>query len=286
MLDVPAQDHLRHRPPRARRRVADRGRVEAVAAAQGGPALRDDAKLLVHRPHALLRQRRVQLDLVQRGRDARLVDQATQMRLVEVRDADGPHAPFVAQADQRLPAVDIGVHRRQRPVDQVQVQIIQSRPLHRRVKGPQRGVMPLRIVPQLGRDEDLVADHVAVADAPAHPGLVLVGGGTVDQPVSDAQRLGHDLGGLRILDLPDAGAQLGHGPAVVQGHHGLGHRGFLSDVASQRPGPAAGFMRQNHRSVRRSRPAAGRARWQRRAAGCPPPPRPARIRPGAGPGRP
>ena len=54
-----------------------------------------------------------------------------EVRLGEVRDADGAHQALLAQVDQGPPGLAEPVDARVRPVDQVQVEVVQTEPVQR-----------------------------------------------------------------------------------------------------------------------------------------------------------
>ena len=109
LLEVPADDRLRDRlavllGDRAERRV-----VEQPAAAERAPALDGDAVAGVELALVALLEARMQLDLVDHRRHAGLADDALEVVLVEVRDADRADAARLPELDQRLPRLDIVV---------------------------------------------------------------------------------------------------------------------------------------------------------------------------------
>ncbi len=110
--------------------------------------------------------------------------------------------------------------RGMRPVDQVQVDVVQAELAERGVEGAQRRVVPLLGVPQLGGDEQLLARQARGGQRPAGALLVGVDRGGVDAAVSGLQRGGDGRGRLGVRHLPDAEAELRHPHAVVEGDGG------------------------------------------------------------------
>ena len=117
--------------------------VDAVVRAEGG-----DLRLLVGR---------VQLDLVDRGNGVGLGDQPLEVRHHEVRDADAPGLAVLANLLERTPGLDIAVLRRGRPVDQVQVDLLEPELVEAACHGVIGRLGALVVVVELGGDEEFVA---------------------------------------------------------------------------------------------------------------------------------
>src|SRR3954451_10837424 len=109
----------------------------------------------------------MQLDLVDRGYDVSLVEKARQVLDGEVGDSDGAHTAVVVQPLERLPRLDIAVALRRRPMNQVEVDDVETEQLLAVVEGAQRRVVALVGVPHLGGDEQLIAGDAAVANGTA-----------------------------------------------------------------------------------------------------------------------
>src|SRR5690625_2760378 len=80
----------------------------------------------------------------------------------------------------------------------------------------QRGLVTVVSDPQLGLHEDLRPLQAGLPDALADLTLVAIGGGSVDQPVTDPQGFADRRSGLLGWGLEDAEAQCRHRHAVVQ----------------------------------------------------------------------
>jgi hypothetical protein len=102
-------------------------------------------------------------------------------------------------------------------VDQVEVDVLEPEPVQALVESLQRRVVPLLGVPQLGRDEDLLARQPRGSQRGADALLVPVGGGGVDVSVAGFERLLDHILGLGWRDLEDAKAKLGYLGTVTQG---------------------------------------------------------------------
>ena len=149
----------------------------------------------------------VQLDLVDGGRHAGLVDDPAQVRGLEVRHADGAREAGLLRLDQRLPGLDVAVLGRHRPVDQVEVDVLHLEPaearLERAVACRSRGRRS-----RLGGDEEL-ARQAGGVDGLADLGLVAVGLGGVDVAVAGLDRVGDVLDRVLGRHLEDAEPELG-----------------------------------------------------------------------------
>src|SRR5580693_4954831 len=170
------------------------------------------------RADVVLGQVRVHLDLVDGGDDVAVAVQPPQVLRLEVGDADGPGAALSVELLERLPGRDevTAVARRQRPVDEEQVDVVEAERLERGVERLAGGVGLVGVVAQLAGDEDVAPVEARLGDGLAHLGLVAVHLGGVDVPIAGFERGAH--GGRRVLrlDLEDAEAELRDGLAVVQ----------------------------------------------------------------------
>ena len=130
---------------------------------------------------APLEERR-QLDLVDVRDALRVGEQLLEMRHEEVADADRARAPS-AYALERAPRVEPLAG--DGPVDEVEVDVIEAEPLQAGVERAQRAVVALVVVPQLRRDEDLLAREPLVAHRGADVGLVAVDARGVDVAIAE-----------------------------------------------------------------------------------------------------
>ncbi len=222
---MPADDHLGRALVVLGRDTGDHPVFQQLALAQRAPGGGDDPLLRVEGAQFRLLPAGVQLDLVGGRRHAGLADDAFQVGDGEVGHADGPGPALLAQPHQGLPAVEVEVLGRGRPVDQVEVDIVHAEPAQALVEGGQGRVVALVLVPQLGGDEELVAGDPRALHALPHTGLVAIGRGGVDGPVAGLQRRRHGVGGGVGRALPDPQANLGHGAAIVERQEGLGGHG-------------------------------------------------------------
>jgi hypothetical protein len=157
---VPAQHHLGWSS-----RVLVGGLGDLVPLEQSGatsqrrPALRHGAVSSVSRSLLVLREVRVQLDLVDRRRHTGLGDDAVEVLGQEVRGANRAHGAFVTHTDERLPRLDVLVDGWLRPVDEEQVEPVESESFQRSLHRSQGGVVSVVGARQLGGDEQVVARH-------------------------------------------------------------------------------------------------------------------------------
>ena len=134
--------------------------------------------------------------------------------------------PSLVDAFEGAPGVDEAVLAGHRPVDQVEVDVVEAEPAEARLEGRQRRLVALLGVPQLGGDEEVLAGESRGGDRRADALLVAVGGGGVDMAVAGVERLLDHLLGVLGRHLEDAEAELGDLDAVVEGEAGdrqLGH---------------------------------------------------------------
>jgi len=151
---MPAQDDLGRGLARSPGSGLHRGGVEALALPQRRPALGDDPVLGMEGPQRGLLEAGIDLDLVQDGGDASLADDPCEMRLLEVRHADGQGAALLAQPDQRAPGVEVQVLGRAGPVDQEEIDMGKPQSFQACLGRTQGRVEPLLAVPDFRRDED------------------------------------------------------------------------------------------------------------------------------------
>src|ERR1700733_9027691 len=100
--------------------------MQANALTELGPGLRHDPVLGVKRTQLGSGGTRVQLHLVEVGRDARLDHDPFEMADLEVRGPDRPPQPLLPEADEPLPSLDVTVLGWIRPVDHEAVEIVDA----------------------------------------------------------------------------------------------------------------------------------------------------------------
>ena len=106
--------------------------------------------------------------------------------------------------------------RRDRPVQEVQVEVIKAKLANAGVEGAERLVVAEIGDAQLRGDEKILARDSAAEDALTDLCLVVVAGCRVDQPVSGHEGSAHCLGGLGGGDCECTEPQCRHANAVVE----------------------------------------------------------------------
>src|SRR5699024_10576630 len=134
----------------------------------------------------------------------------------------------LAVAGEGLPGLDRIVVGRGRPVDEVEVDVVEAELLEALAERTLGLLGPVAIVPQLGRDEELITGDAGLRDGAAHALLIAVDSGGVDVAVADFEGIGDDALGLVRVDLEHAEAQLRDRLAVVEGECGNRHGCRLS----------------------------------------------------------
>src|SRR5690606_21329796 len=161
----------------------------------------------------------VELDLVDGRHDVAGVEQHVELGGGEVRHADGAHHPVGVQLFQGAPGLDVDGVGGGGPVDEVQVDDVESEPAAAGVERVQGRLAAVVVVPDLGGDEHLRAVESGGGERRGDVGLVAVHLGGVETAVPGLQRRGDGV----APHPPGAEAQPGHGDAVVEGGGGNRH---------------------------------------------------------------
>ena len=167
------------------------------------------------------------LDLVDDGCHLGLVEQPLQVRDQEVGDSDRAGSAIGVDFLERPPGLNVQVLGGDRPVDQIEVDVVLVEPAQALVECPQRRLVAVVMVGQLGGDEYLFTRDAAGNDGLANAGLVLVAGRGVDAPIPAIEGCQNRRDDLAVRNLKDPEAQLWHLDAVVErdARHDLGHSG-------------------------------------------------------------
>src|SRR5262249_19212946 len=123
------------------RRIAQHGR----AAPERAPALGDDAERAVLFLEIAAPVIGIELDLV----DVRLeppLEQAIEMRGLEIGDADGAHEALVDEPRHALERLDVAVMARVRPVDQQEIEIVGLETSKARLAGKPHAVEAMKLL--------------------------------------------------------------------------------------------------------------------------------------------
>ena len=150
---MPANDDLRRGFAVFIRQVADNFLIEYpfTALSQRAPGFGLNLMRGVPGVKLALLQQRVQFDLVNHRRDARLVNQPLQVMNLEVTDADAFHQPLFLQFNHPFPGINVMVDGRNRPVHEIQVDEIELELLQTLLQGF-AGTF-LIVIPQFRGDE-------------------------------------------------------------------------------------------------------------------------------------
>ena len=197
--------------PTLRGDLGDRLVVEDTALGDRRPGLGEDPGVVARGADGLVGEVGVHLDLVHRRGHVRLRGEPREVGDLEVGDADRTGPAVGLELLERLPGGDevAVVPRRQRPVDEEQVDLVEARARtgcgrrpcgRRRARGSRCSACWSRT--------DVVAGDAGRGDRLADALLVAVHLGGVDVPVAGLERLAGDLRGVLRWDLEDAEAEL------------------------------------------------------------------------------
>src|SRR5690606_1293228 len=94
--------------------------------------------------------------------------------------------------------------------------VVQAQPLQAGFEcGPRCG-MGMRVVPELCGDEQFFARYSAIADTPAHSGLVSINGGRINRPIAQFHGLTNDIGRRLVGYLPSAESECGGVATIME----------------------------------------------------------------------
>ena len=145
--------------------------------------------------------------------------------------------PLRAQVDQRLPRLDVLADRRQRPVDEVQVDVVEAKAGQALVEPGEGLAASVLRTRELGGHEELLARQPRRGDRPPHAGLVAVRCRGVDEPVSGPECVADGRERLIVVHGPRAQAELGNRVTVRHGprwrKRGFEHRSLLRAYRSR-----------------------------------------------------
>jgi hypothetical protein len=155
--------------------------------------------------------------LVDRRHHGRALKQSFQMVGVEVADPDGADSPIRQQLFGGL-VFSQGLFEcpRHRPVQQVQVEVVEPELAHAGVEGAQRLVVGQIRDLELGGDKQIGARDPAPGDGLADLFLIAVAGRGVDQPVPDRDGGAHRSGRLVGSNRESAEARVGMPAGLIE----------------------------------------------------------------------
>src|SRR5947208_4961780 len=227
MLKAPADQDLRGCPTIFRGDFLDQGVLKAPSPRERAVRLQLDVMLLAIFEEFSLKEERMELDLVHRWRDRGCTQEFLQMRDRVVAHPNRPCQSLLPDLQKRLPRFvpQLG----HRPVNQIQVHVLETEFASAPVERPQRRFESLVAVPEFRGDEDLVPGNPALSYRGPYVSLVSIQSRRVDQTIARFEggrdRLPCLLPGAR---LPHAKAKDGNLRADVQRDaefDGEGHRG-------------------------------------------------------------
>jgi len=160
----------------------------------------------------------MQLDLIDRRGDRPVIQQSLQMVRLVIRHADRASTPGLRDHLERAPRLEETLSVPQRPVNQVQIDVVEAETLQTRIESRQRRVVALIGVPQFGGDEDLVARYGRFPQALAHRRLITVDARGINVPVAGlVDRETHRTLCVLVTGLPHAKTQLRNPDPIVEG---------------------------------------------------------------------
>jgi len=161
--EMPTQHHLSRRAAMFLRNLQDQWIVKkradgaCAATSERAPGLRHDAMTSVELMELALLKIRMDLDLVHRRDDLRLLDQLLEMSNLEVADPDGTDKPGLLEFDQHTPGFDVETQRRTGPVHQIEIELVQPQAFETSLQRRTRFVGALVRIPELAGDEGFAA---------------------------------------------------------------------------------------------------------------------------------
>ena len=230
LLDVPAQHDLGWRTVVGRRRIRHLREFEqrVLTLPERTPGLGEDAVVVTVRGFGRTLVIGVQFDLVDRRYRVAPPFDAVEVLNQEVAHPDRHRLARCADLFEGLPALEVQVALRGRPVNQIQVDMIEPQLVETDVDRSKRCVVPLSVIPQLGRDEEFVARDSGCGDGPPDTLLVAVDRGGIDVAVADLERVGDNAFGVVRIDEEDSESKLWDAAAVVECEGGNSHAPMLS----------------------------------------------------------
>ena len=124
------------------------------------PRLGDDAMRLIVGALPGLLEEGVQLYLVDGRRDSGGADQQVDMTRQEVADADVLDDALLLRVDERLPRLDELALRRVGPMNQIQVDVVESHAGHGLLDRDACLIVLVMTTRQLRRDDDVLSRHL------------------------------------------------------------------------------------------------------------------------------
>src|SRR5215469_4344270 len=108
-----------------------------------------------------------------------------------VAHPDGTTSSVAKECLERAPG--FGAQSLDRPMDQVEIHVVEAELARASVKGAKRAVVAVVAVPQLGGDKDAIPRYCALSDRFADIPLVAVDMSGVEVAIAHRQRIDHGL---------------------------------------------------------------------------------------------
>src|ERR1700755_1311323 len=164
---MPTQDDLGCRLTMFLRYRRQHRVIEKLALPEGAPGFGSDSMGDVKVAQRFLLQTRMQLDLVDGGHDTGRIDDAGEMSRGEVRNTDRTGKASLLHRHQGAPAIDKTILLRRRPMDQIEIDIVELQLFQALIKRLERLVLALTVIPELGGDEEFRTRQAGGLDASA-----------------------------------------------------------------------------------------------------------------------
>src|SRR6266849_1533806 len=227
MLQAPTNEDLGRRPTVPRRDLRNDWMIESMTASEGAVCFQLNLLADAEFQQFLLIEEGMELDLVHGGRCRGRAEQFLQVSDRVVAHPDRPGESLVTDLEERLPRLLSQTWHG--PVDKVQVNVIETELAAALLERPQPGFVPLVVVPELRRDEDLFAWDPALPNRGSEVALVPIQFRGIEQTVADLEGGRDRLAGLLArAGLPHTEAEDWHRVPVVEGDagsEGEGHPG-------------------------------------------------------------
>ncbi|MNE70822.1 hypothetical protein D3C80_1666440 [compost metagenome] len=133
----------------------------------------------------------------------------------KVAHANCLHPAVMVKLFKRLVGIHVLIKLRCRPMNQVQINIIQLQLLQTFLKGAQRIVIPLVGVPNLRCNKKLLPGNAGLLDRFPHSAFITVNHSCINRRITCLKSVAHRLGCLFVANLPDAKTKLRHLQTVI-----------------------------------------------------------------------
>src|SRR5262249_658630 len=130
--------------------------------------------------------------------------------------------------DECPPCLDVKVPLRRRPMDQVEIDVFQLKPVQTRLERPQCHIETLGVAPHLCRDEDFVSRYARRTNTLTDSFLILISGRRINMPIPYLKCRSHGRSYDIVRSQVDTQSNLGDRVAVIKGNpREIGHAWFF-----------------------------------------------------------